>query len=123
MVLGPWPTLEEASSGFPPRLPTTPTEAQEVPLVGTPKNSPAYGMFPPTLGRLSVTPYVFESSLDPRCLMKTSNLHILMKTSNLLNISGRQEGSWSFRRRPDGHQVPESLRRTPILELLVQGSF
>lgn len=89
MDLGWRPTLEEASSGFLPRLPTTPTEAQEVPLVGTPKNSPACGMFPPTLGRLPNTPYVFESSQDPRCLIKISNLYVLMKTSNLLDISGR----------------------------------
>lgn len=50
MALGWRPTLEEASSGFPPRLPTTPTEAQEVPLVFTPKNSPTCGMFSPNAG-------------------------------------------------------------------------
>lgn len=81
--------MEEACAGLPPRLPTTPTEAQEVPLVGTPKNSPARGRSPPTPGWLPVAPYIFKRSTNTRCFKKTSNPHVLMKILNLLTIFDR----------------------------------
>lgn len=109
--------------GFHPDAQPPQLKLKRSPLWGLPRTAQPVVCFPQRWGSSLPPPHVFESSSGTRCLMKASNLHVLMKTFNLLHISGRRESSWSFRRRPDGHQVPKSLRRTPILELLAQESF
>ena len=80
---GPW--AAGGGARFHPSRPTTPTEAQEGPLVETPGNSPVSGVLPPTLGLLPVTPNMSGQFSDPKALSGDHQLHpSLLKTSIFL---------------------------------------